>query len=170
MCAREDRDSRRANLSLVFISHAQDNEHDAKPKYPLAWDVVLTDDGEFTSNPPAPKLLARTSHKKKTSVVFNMMDVRDALGALTTEEYEEILAEKIAEEQAKLPPTPEFLPDLPYTLAHAASGVAGGEYNEHYARAYKTLTEQRAAFADMSTSLRAGLRESYVAVGLYSTG
>ena len=68
----------------------------------------------------------------------------------------------MAEEQAKLPPTPEVLPDLPYYLAREASDVAGGEYNDHYARAYKTLTEQRDTFADMSMSLRDGLREGYL--------
>ena len=32
----------------------------------------------------------------------------------------------------------------------------GGEFLDHYRVAYKTLTEQRAAFGDMSSTLRKG--------------
>ena len=95
------------------------------------------------------------------SLALNPVPVRRA-ETLSPDEYEECLAMKMEEEKAKLPPTPEVLPDLPYDLARGASEVAGGEYNEHYARAYKTLAAQRASFSEMSHSLRESMTETMI--------
>ena len=69
-------------------------------------------------------------------------------------EYEATLRAKIAEEKAKLPPTPEYLPPLPHHLMRAQARVADGAFHDHYSRAYRKLTETRDEFASVAATLR----------------
>ena len=62
-------------------------------------------------------------------------------------EYEYMLARKMAEERAKLPPSPEVLPDLPSHIANESSRLKGGAFDDHYKRAYRVLAERRAVVA-----------------------
>lgn len=72
-------------------------------------------------------------------------------------EYEYMLARKMAEERAKLPPSPEVLPDLPSHIASESARLKGGAFDDHYKRAYRVLAERRAEFADAAATLRDGL-------------
>ena len=72
-------------------------------------------------------------------------------------EYEYMLARKMAEERAKLPPSPEVLPDLPSHIAHESSRLKGGAFDDHYKRAYRVLAERRAEYSDAAAALRDGL-------------
>ena len=78
-------------------------------------------------------------------------------------EYEYMLARKMAEERAKLPPSPEVLPDLPSHIATESKRVKGGAFDDHYKRAYRKLAERRAEFADAAATLRDGLDFSHTA-------
>ena len=71
-----------------------------------------------------------------------------------TDEYEALLAEKIAEERSKLPPTPEYLPDLPPHLHRKQLQVNGGAFFEHYSRAYRDVASRRDAYAETAQKLR----------------
>ena len=82
----------------------------------------------------------------------------DVLGDVA--EYETTLRAKIAEERAKLPPTPEHLPDLPHHLQRQQMRVADGEFHDHYSRAYRDLCAEREEFAAMASRLREGNLES----------
>ena len=78
-------------------------------------------------------------------------------------EYEYMLARKMVEERAKLPPSPEVLPDLPSHIATESKRVKGGAFDDHYKRAYRKLAERRAEFADAAATLRDGLDFSHTA-------
>ena len=71
-----------------------------------------------------------------------------------TDEYETLLAEKIAEERSKLPPTPEYLPDLPPHLHRKQLQLNGGAFFEHYSRAYRDIASRRDAYAETAQKLR----------------
>ena len=71
-----------------------------------------------------------------------------------TDEYEALLAEKIAEERSKLPPTPEYLPDLPPHLHRKQAQIHGGAFFEHYSRAYRDVAARRDAYAETAQKLR----------------
>ena len=71
-----------------------------------------------------------------------------------TDEYETLLAEKIAEERSKLPPTPEYLPDLPPHLHRKQLQLNGGAFFEHYSRAYRDVASRRDAYAETAQKLR----------------
>jgi hypothetical protein len=65
-----------------------------------------------------------------------------------------LLAEKIAEERSKLPPTPEYLPDLPPHLHRKQAQLNGGAFFEHYSRAYRDVAARRDAYAETAQKLR----------------
>lgn len=74
--------------------------------------------------------------------------------SLVPDEYESLLAAKIAEERSKLPVEPEYLPDLPPHLHRKQMQINGGAFLPHYSRAYRDVSRRRDAYAETAHRLR----------------
>lgn len=108
--------------------------------------------------PPKPKPASEEAVAPNGPKVSGKTGKRDEWAVLgDVGEYEYMLARKMAEERAKLPPSPEALPDLPSHIADASARLKGGAFDDHYKRAYRVLAERRAEFADAAATLRDGL-------------
>ena len=102
----------------------------------------------------AERRLTRVSHSRKPRRVSLPRFDPKPNRSLVPDEYESLLAAKIAEERSKLPVEPEYLPDLPPHLHGKQMQINGGAFLPHYSRAYRDVSRRRDAYAETAHRLR----------------